>query len=68
MHENRESPLERLGPKGNEAGPRRPKATADAYASEESDRATVSMNQTNQEERSSTEPREKRVRAKENIG
>src|SRR5208282_4306800 len=40
---------------------------ADAYALEESDRAIVSMNQTNKEERSSAEPGEKRVRAKENI-
>jgi len=41
--------------------------TADVHALEESDRAILSMNQTNKEERSSAEPGEKRVRAKENI-
>ena len=40
---------------------------ADTHAPEESDRAIVSMNQTNKEEQSSAEPGEKRVRAKENI-
>ena len=40
---------------------------ADTHALEESDRAIVSMNQTNKEEQSSAEPGEKRVRAKENI-
>jgi hypothetical protein len=40
---------------------------ADTHALEESDRAILSMNQTNKEERSSAEPGEKRVRAKENI-
>ncbi len=40
---------------------------ADAQALEESDRTILSMNQTNQEEQSSAEPGEKRVRAKENI-
>jgi hypothetical protein len=39
----------------------------DAHAPEESDRAIVSMNQTNKEERSSAEPGEKRAWAKENI-
>jgi hypothetical protein len=41
--------------------------TADAHALEESDRAILSMNQTNKEERSSAEPGERRARAKENI-
>jgi hypothetical protein len=41
--------------------------TADTHALEESDRAILSMNQTNKEERSSAEPGEKRARAKENI-
>ena len=41
--------------------------TGNAHASEESDRAIVSMKQTNNEERSSGESGEKRVRAKENI-
>jgi len=40
---------------------------ADVHALEESDRAILSMNQANKEERSSAEPGEKRVRAKENI-
>jgi hypothetical protein len=40
---------------------------ADAYVPEESDRTIGSMNQTNKEERSSAEPGEKSVRAKENI-
>jgi hypothetical protein len=40
---------------------------ADAHALEESDRTILSMNQTNKEERSSAEPGEKRVRAKEHI-
>ena len=41
--------------------------TADAHALEESDRAILSMKQTNKEERSSAETGEKRARAKENI-
>src|ERR1700716_200638 len=41
--------------------------TADVHALEESDRAILSMNQTNKEESSSAEPGEKRARAKENI-
>ena len=44
-----------------------PSHKADTHAPEESDRAIVSMNQTNNEEQSSAEPGEKRVRAKENI-
>src|SRR5271170_456923 len=61
-------PLERLGPQGKEAGPRRPKATRRTRTLwEESDRAIVSMNQANKEERSSAEPGERRARAKENI-
>jgi hypothetical protein len=67
MHENRETSG---APRPKREGGRSAKAqshTADAYASEESDRAILSMNQTNKEERSSAEPGEKRVRAKENI-
>jgi hypothetical protein len=41
--------------------------TADLHVLEESDRAVLSMSQTNKEERSSAEPGEKRARAKENI-
>jgi hypothetical protein len=37
------------------------------HALEESDRAILSMNQKNKEERFSAEPGEKRVRAKENL-
>jgi len=40
---------------------------ADTHALEESDRAIVSMNQTNKEEQASAEPGEKMARAKENI-
>jgi len=40
---------------------------ADTHALEESDRAILSMNQPNKEERSSAEAGEKRARAKENI-
>ena len=67
MHENRET-----------SGAPRPKRergrsakvqnhTADTHTPEESDRAILSMNQTNKEERSSAEPGEKRAWAKENI-
>src|SRR6201997_2581493 len=67
MHENRET--------SGAPGPERERGrsakaqshTADAHALEESDRTILSMNQTNKEERSSAEPGEKRVRAKENI-
>ena len=44
-----------------------PSHKADAHAREESDRAILSLNQTNKEERSSAEPGEKRARAKENL-
>ena len=67
MHENRETSG---APRPERERGRSAKAQshkADAHAPEESDRAIVSMNQTNKEERSSAEPGEKRVRAKENI-
>src|SRR6267378_293404 len=67
MHENRETSG---APRPARARGRSAKAqshTADAHALEESDRAILSMNQTNKEERSSAEPGEKRARAKENI-
>ena len=67
MHENRETSGV---PRSRQDRGRPEKAqshTADAYALEESDRAIVSMNQPNKEERSSAEVGEKRVRAKENI-
>jgi hypothetical protein len=67
MHENRETSG---APRPAREGGRSAKAqshTVDAHALEESDRAIISMNQTNKEERSSAEPGEKRARAKENI-
>ena len=67
MHENRETSG---APRPERERGRSAKAqshTADTHALEESDRAIVSMNQTNKEERSSAEPGEKRARAKENI-
>jgi hypothetical protein len=67
MHENRETSG---APRPERERGRSAKAQshkADAHAPEESDRAIVSMNQTNKEEQSSAEPGEKRARAKENI-
>src|SRR5258705_2173698 len=67
MHENRETSG---APRPERERGRSAKAQsqkADAHALEESDRTILSMNQTNKEERSSAEPGEKRVRAKENI-
>ena len=67
MHENRETSG---APRPERERGRSAKAqshTADTHALEESDRAIVSMNQTNKEERSSAESGERRVRAKENI-
>ena len=67
MHENRETSG---APRPERERGRSAKAQshkAGAHALEESDRAIVSMNQTNKEERSSAEPGEKRARAKENI-
>ena len=66
MHENRETSG---APRPAREGGRSAKVqshNADAHALEESDRTILSMNQTNKEERSSAEPGEKRVRAKEN--
>jgi hypothetical protein len=67
MHENRESSGT---PRPEREGGRSAKVQshkADTHAPEESDRAMVSMNQTNKEERSSAEPGERRARSKENI-
>jgi hypothetical protein len=67
MHENRETSG---APRPEREGGRSAKAqshTADAHVPEESDRAIVSMNQTNNEERSSAETGERRARAKESI-
>jgi RNA-directed DNA polymerase len=67
MHENRETSG---APRPEREGGRSAKAQshkADTHALEGSDRAIVSMNQPNKEERSSAEAGEKRARAKENI-
>jgi hypothetical protein len=53
--------------KGTSRSAKAQSRNADAHAREESDRAIVSMNLTNKEERSSAEPGEKRARAEENI-
>jgi RNA-directed DNA polymerase len=67
MHKNRETSR---APRPERERGRSAKAQshkADMHALEESDRAILSMNQPNKEERSSAEAGEKRVRAKENI-
>ena len=67
MHENRETSG---APRPERERGRSAKAQshkADTHVLEESDRAIVSMNQTNKEERSSAEPGEKRAWAKESI-
>jgi hypothetical protein len=67
MHENRETSG---APRPKRERGRSAKAqshTADAQALEESDRAILSMSQTNREERSSAESGENRAWAKENI-
>ena len=67
MHENRE--ISRTS-RTNQERDRSAKVishNADTHALEESDRAILSMNQTNKEVRSSAESGEKRARAKENI-
>ena len=67
MHENRETSGAPRSEKERGRSAKVQRHTADVHALEESDRAIVSMNQTNKEERSSAEPGEKRARAKENI-
>jgi hypothetical protein len=66
MHENRETSgaPRPEGERGRSA--KAQSHTADTHALEESDRAILSMNQTNKEEQSSAEPGERRARAKEN--
>ena len=66
MHENRETSGAPRPARERGRSAKAQSHNADAHAREESDRAIVSMNQTNKEERSSAEPGEKRVRAKEN--
>ena len=67
MHENRETSEAPRPEKERGRSAKAPSRNADAFVSEESDRAIVSMNQTNKEESSSAESGEKRARAKENI-
>jgi len=67
MHENRETSGAPRPARERGRSAKAQSHTADAHALEESDRAIVSMNQTNKEERSSAEPGERRARAKENI-
>ena len=67
MHENRETSGAPRPARERGRSAKAQSQKADAHALEESDRTIVSMKQTNKEERSSAEPGEKRVRAKENI-
>jgi hypothetical protein len=67
MHENRETSGVPRPARERGRSAKVQSHKADAHAPEESDRAIVSMNQTNKEEQSSAEPGEKRARAKENI-
>ena len=67
MHENRETSGAPRPARERGRSAKAQSHNADAHAREESDRTILSMNQTNHEERSSAEPGEKRVRAKENI-
>ena len=67
MHENRETSGAPRPARERGRSAKAKSHTADVHALEESDRATVSMNQPNKEERSSAEAGEKRARAKENI-
>ena len=67
MHENRETSGVPRPERERDRSAKVQSHKADTHALEESDRTILSMNQTNKEERSSAEPGEKRVRAKENI-
>ena len=67
MHENRETSGAPRPARERGRSAKAQSHKADAHALEESDRTILSMNQANKEERSSAEPGEKRVRAKENI-
>jgi hypothetical protein len=67
MHENRETSGAPRPARERGRSAKAQSHTADMHALEESDRAILSMNQANKEERSSAEPGEKRARAKENI-
>ena len=63
MHENRETSGAPRPERERGRSAKVQSHKADAHALEESDRAILSMNQTNKEERSSAEPGEKRARA-----
>ena len=65
MHENRETSGAPRPEKERGRSAKAQSQKADAHAPEESDRTILSMNQTNKEERSSAEPGERRMRAKE---
>jgi RNA-directed DNA polymerase len=67
MHENRETSGVPRPERERGRSAKAQSHKADAHALEESDRAILSMNQPNKEERSSAEAGEKRARAKENI-
>jgi hypothetical protein len=67
MHENRETSGAPRPERERGRSAKVQSHNADAHALEESDRAIVSMNQTNEEEQSPAESGEKRARAKENI-
>jgi RNA-directed DNA polymerase len=66
-HENRETSGAPRPERERSRSAKAQSQKAGAQALEESDRTILSMNQTNKEERSSAEPGEKRMRAKENI-
>src|SRR6201997_1526395 len=67
MHENRETSGVPRPERERDRSAKVQSHKADTHALEEADRTILSMNQTNKEERTSAEPGEKRVRAKENI-
>jgi RNA-directed DNA polymerase len=67
MHENRETSGAPRPARERGRSAKVQNHKADTHALEGSDRTILSMNQTNKEERSSAEPGERRVRAKENI-
>jgi hypothetical protein len=67
MHENRETSRVPRPERERGRSAKVQSHKADTHALEESDRAILSMNQTNKEEQSSAQPGEKRVRAKESI-
>ena len=67
MHENRETSGTSRSNPDRDRSEKAKSRTAGGHVPEESDRAIVSVNLSNKEERSSAEAGERRVRAKENI-